>query len=61
MKIRKFTLPLIKNPISLFDTVGTIAGIVMIGIGLYKIYPPAMYIIIGIILAFPGFPRKAVK
>jgi hypothetical protein len=49
------------NSMTIIDTAVTIAGIILIGIGLYKIYPPAMYIIIGIILAFPGIPRKAVK
>ncbi len=54
-------LPKIKNVIGLMDTIGTLVGVIMIGIGLYKIFPPAMYIAIGIILAFPGIPKRTVK
>jgi hypothetical protein len=55
-----FKLPIkIKNPISFFDNIGTVTGLILVAIGLYKIYPPVMYIVIGIILAFPGI--KAVK
>lgn len=50
-----------KNPIPILDLIGIISGIVLVAIGLYKIYPPAMYIIIGGILAFPGIKSKAVK
>ena len=49
------------NVIKILDFTVVIFGIVMISIGLYKIYPPAMWIVAGAILAFPGIPRKAVK
>jgi hypothetical protein len=54
-------MPSIENPIALFDAAVVLAGIVMIGKGLYMVYPPLMYIVIGIILAFPGWPKKEVK
>lgn len=57
----KDTFSKIKNPVNVADIIGTIAGIVLIGIGLYQIYPPLMYITIGIIMAFPGIPRKGVN
>jgi hypothetical protein len=56
MKVLKF-----KDTIEILDLVGTIAGIIMVGIGLYQIYPPAMFIVIGTILALPNISRKAVK
>jgi hypothetical protein len=55
MKLQK------SNLIKAFDSAVVLIGILMISIGLYKIYPPAMWIVTGIILAFPGIPRKAVK
>lgn len=58
MKIPKIKLPQI---LSVADLVGTAAGIVLIGIGLYKIYPPAMFIVIGGILALPKISGKVVK
>lgn len=39
--------------LSSIDSIITIIGIVMIGRGLWLIYPPVMWIGIGLILAFP--------
>ena len=58
MKKSKIKFPQILNAA---DLVGTAAGIVLIGIGLYKIYPPAMYVVIGLILALPKISGKVVK
>jgi len=60
MKFFKLQLPKL-NIINIFDFTVVILGIVMISIGLYKIYPPAMWIVTGIILSFPRIPRKVVK
>lgn len=47
--------------IEISDKITVLLGIAMIGIGLYMIYPPAMFIVVGAILSFPGMPRKKVK
>ena len=60
MKFFKLQLPKL-NLIKVSDIFAVIFGIIMISIGLYKIYPPAMWIVTGIILAFPGISRKVVK
>jgi hypothetical protein len=59
--MHKIKLSYIKNTVNIFDFIGTIIGLILLAIGIYKIYPPAMYIVIGIILAFPRIPRRAVK
>ncbi len=59
--IKKVKTIIIKYPVTVLDLTGIIAGIVLIAIGIYKIYPPAMFIIVGGILAFPGIKSKAVK
>lgn len=52
---KRFKMPKIRLPsLKIMDLMSTVAGIILIGIGLYMIYPPAMYIVIGGILAFPG-------
>ena len=51
----------IKNPVTVLDNIIVIIGILCIFIGIYQIYKPASWIALGIILAFPGLPRKAVK
>jgi hypothetical protein len=50
-----------KNYINLADKMITILGIIFIFIGIYQIYSPAAWIVLGVILAFPGMPRKKVK
>ncbi len=47
--------------IKIIDTFCVMIGLVLIGYGLYLIYPPVMFIVIGSILAFPELPRRAVK
>lgn len=54
-------MPKIKNPIMFADKAITIVGIAFIFFGLYQIYPPVAWIVLGVIFAFPGIPRKAVK
>ena len=46
--------------IELADKLVTILGILLIGYGLYQIYPPICFVVVGCILAFPGIPRKGV-
>lgn len=59
MKLPKIRMPSIN--LGLIDIVFVIIGILLIGKGLYMIYPPLMYIGIGTILSFPGWPKKGVK
>jgi hypothetical protein len=49
------------RPIEVLDKAVILIGIAMIGIGLYMIYPPVMFIVVGAIFALPGLPRKEVK
>jgi len=51
----------IKNPIKVLDTIATITGIACIFYGIYQIYPPVSWVVLGIVLSFPGIPKKAVK
>lgn len=53
--------PRVKNLIEISDKIVTVVGITCIFYGIYCIYPPAAWIVLGVILAFPGIPRKAVK
>lgn len=61
MKLPKIRMPSIRSSVALFDAAVVLIGIALIGKGLYMIYPPLMYIVIGTILAFPGWPKKEVK
>ena len=61
MKIPKISIPKAKNPIQMLDMVGTIAGFVCVVVGIAQIYKPAAWIVAGIILVFPGMPKKEVK
>lgn len=45
----------------ILDLLITLIGVIMIGYGLYQIYPPSMWIFYGIIAAFPEIKRKAVR
>ncbi len=36
-------------------------GVAMLGKGIYMIYPPAMYIAIGVVALWLGWPRKVVR
>ena len=38
-----------------------LAGYVMLGVGLYMVYPPAMFIVCGSILMYVGWPKGGVK
>lgn len=51
----------VKNPIDLLDKVITLIGIAFIIYGIKQIYSPAAWIVLGVILAWPGMPRRAVK
>jgi Na+-translocating ferredoxin:NAD+ oxidoreductase RnfE subunit len=54
----------IRNPgkiIGLLDILVTIAGIACIFAGIYQIYPPAAWIVLGLILALPRVSRKEAK
>jgi hypothetical protein len=53
LKFKKFKIPRIRDPVGIIDSIVVLFGIAMIGKGLYMIYPPLMYICIGVILAFP--------
>lgn len=47
---------IIKKPDISFKDLLILGGLYMIGKGLYMIYPPAMWIGIGIVLFWFGFP-----
>lgn len=36
-------------------------GLAMAGKGIYMVYPPAMWFVVGIFLVYLGWPTKAVK
>jgi hypothetical protein len=57
-KAKKFDVVSIIKKLKILDVICIMLGIASIGYGLYLIYPPAMFIVIGCILAFPGLPRK---
>ena len=61
MKMPKISIPRIKNPVGVIDSIVTIAGIIFIVVGIHQIYKPAAWITAGAILAFPGIPKKGVK
>lgn len=44
-----------------FHDILIIFGGIFLGKGLYMIYPPAMFIIIGIVVIWLGLPGKVVK
>lgn len=60
LKIFKKNIPKDKL-ISAADSLVTVAGIIMIGIGLYMVSPAVMFIGVGALLAFPGISGRTVK
>jgi hypothetical protein len=57
----KNKLPRPANIIKWLDKLGTLLGIAFIFFGIFQIFQPAAWIVLGLILAFPGMPRKAVN
>ena len=45
-------------PYSILKDACIVAGFLMLGYGLYAIYPPAMYLVMGITLIWLGWPDK---
>ena len=63
MKIRQFLKKIgqkITSAVS-FKDVLMIVGLVMAGKGMYMVYPPAMWLVLGMFIVFLGWPTKAVK
>ena len=60
LKIFKKNIPKDKL-IGAADNLVTVAGIIMIGIGLYMVSPAVMFIGVGALLAFPGISGRTVK
>ena len=60
MKIKNFRkyLTKLKNPVNVADKAITILGIAFIFIGIYQIYSPAAWIVLGLIFAWPGLPNR---
>jgi len=58
-------LPKIRNPSEKIENIiqetALIGGFLMLAIGLYSIFPPAMWIICGLILMAFGIPWKQIR
>ncbi len=46
---------------SILPDILMIIGFISVGFGLYKVYPPAMWIICGGLLILLGFPKKGAE
>lgn len=54
-------MKILRKIIPIADVIFTVVGIILIWMGLYMIYHPVSFIVLGIILAFPSIKGKAVK
>ena len=44
-----------------FKDILMLIGLIMIGRGLYMVYPPSMWLIVGAFVIFLGWPKRTVK
>ena len=57
LKLPNIRLPNREKTSDFISELAILAGFLMLGYGLYLIYPPAMFIICGACLMWFGFPR----
>jgi hypothetical protein len=59
LKIKEIAIKIPK--IVSFKDILMFIGLFMAGKGLYMVYPPSMWLIIGMFLIYLGWPKRAVK
>ena len=61
LKMPKVRLPSREKISDFISELAIVAGFLMLGYGIYLIYPPAMFIICGACLMWFGFPKGRAK